>query len=123
MKGAILTLGDRKSCYLRMGLVERRTKESIKNKIIKLLKNFPVHMITCDNGKEFAAYQEISEVLEADTYFAHPYVSWERDTYENTYGLIRQYFPKGTNFNNISKNYISFVENRLNIRPRKCLGF
>jgi len=69
MKGAIVTLVDQKSLFLRMGLVERRTKEAVKNMIIKLLMGFPVHTITCDNGKEFAAHEEISEVLEADTFF------------------------------------------------------
>lgn len=123
MKGAIVTLVDRKSRFLRMGLVERRTKEAVKNMIINLLKDFPVHTITCDNGKEFAAHEEISEVLETETYFAHPYASWERGTNENTNGLIRQYFPKNTNFKDISNNDIHYVENRLNTRPRKCLGF
>ena len=123
MKGAIVTLVDRKSRFLRMGLVERRTKEAVKNMIIELLKDFPVHTITCDNGKEFAAHEEISEVLDAETYFSHPYASWERGTNENTNGLIRQYFPKDTSFKNISKNDIHYVENRLNTRPRKCLGF
>ena len=122
-KGAIVTLVDRKSRYLRMGLVERRTKEDVKNIIINLLEGFPVHTITCDNGKEFAAHEEISETLEAKTYFAHPYASWERGTNENTNGLIRQYFPKGTYFKHLSKKDIRFVENRLNTRPRKCLGF
>lgn len=122
-KGAIVTLVDRKSRFLRMGLVERRTKEAVKNMIINLLEGFPVHTITCDNGKEFAAHEEISEALEAETYFAHPYASWERGTNENTNGLIRQYFPKDTYFKNISKNDIRYVENRLNTRPRKCLGF
>jgi IS30 family transposase len=122
-KGAIVTLVDRKSRFLRMGLVERRTKEAVKNMIIELLKGFPVHTITCDNGKEFAAHEEISRALEAKTFFAHPYASWERGTNENTNGLIRQYFPKGTNFTNISENDIRYVENRLNTRPRKCLGF
>jgi len=97
-KGAIVTLVDRKSRYLRMGLVEKQTKEAVKNMIISLLDGFPVHTITCDNGKEFAAHEEISEALEAETYFAHPYASWERGTNENTNGLIRQYFPKGTYF-------------------------
>jgi len=122
-KGAIVTLVDRKSRFLRMGLVERRTKEAVKNMIINLLEGFLVHTITCDNGKEFAAHEEISKALEAKTYFAHPYASWERGTNENTNGLIRQYFPKDTCFKNISKNDIRYVENRLNTRPRKCLGF
>jgi transposase, IS30 family len=123
MKGAIVTLVDRKSRFLRMGLVEQRTKETIKESMIELLKGYPVHTITCDNGKEFAAHEEIAQALEADIYFAHPYSSWERGTNENTNGLIRQYFPKDADFRMLTDMDISFVEYRLNTRPRKCLSF
>ena len=122
-KGAIVTLVDRKSRFLRMGLVEQRTKEAVKDTIIALLMNYPVHTITFDNGKEFAAHEEISLQLEAETFFAHPYASWERGTNENTNGLIRQYIPKNATFSSLSNHDICFVENRLNARPRKCLDF
>jgi len=122
-KGAIVTLVDRKSRYLRMGLVSQRTKEAVKEKIISLLADFPVHTITCDNGKEFTSHEEIANVLGAEVYFAHPYASWERGTNENTNGLIRQYIPKDTKFRKLTHEDISFVENRLNTRPRKCLSF
>ena len=122
-KGAIVTLVDRKSRYLRMGMVTRRTKEIVANKIISLLSGLPVHTITCDNGKEFADHEKIATELQTDVYFAHPYSSWERGTNENTNGLIRQYIPKNTHFQNISTTDIAFVENRLNSRPRKCLDF
>ena len=68
-----------------------------------------VHTITADNGKEFAAHEKISEALKADVYFAHPYASWERGTNENTNGLIRQYFPKKTRFEEITDEQISAV--------------
>ena len=123
MKGAIVTLVDRKSRFLRMGLVEQRTKEAVKEGVIKLLQGYPVNTITCDNGKEFAAHEEIAQALEADIYFAHPYASWERGTNENTNGLIRQYFPKDKDFRTLTDADISFAEYRLNTRPRKCLSF
>jgi IS30 family transposase len=123
MKGAIVTLVDRKSRFLRMGLVEQRTKEAVKESMIDLLKGYPVHTITCDNGKEFAAHEEIAQILEADLYFAHPYSSWERGTNENTNGLIRQYIPKDADFRKLTDMDLSFVEYRLNTRPRKCLSF
>ena len=122
-KGAIVTLVDRKSRYLRMGLVSKRTKEAVKEMIITLLADFLVHTITCDNGKEFAGHEDIAKALEASIYFAHPYASWERGTNENTNGLIRQYIPKDTKFSELTHEDISFVENRLNTRPRKCLSF
>jgi len=122
-KGAIVTLVDRKSRYLRMGLVKQRTKEAVKEMIISLLANFPVHTITCDNGKEFTSHEAIAKELGAKVYFAHPYASWERGTNENTNGLIRQYFPKNTSFCLLTYEDIAYVEHRLNTRPRKCLSF
>ena len=122
-KGAIVTLVDRESRYLRMGLVEQRTKEAVKEMIIFLLDGYPVHTITCDNGKEFTEHEEIARALGAEVYFAHPYASWERGTNENTNGLIRQYFPKNTEFRKLTNEDIAFVEHRLNTRPRKCLSF
>ena len=122
-KGAIVTLVDRKSRYLRMGLVSQRTKETVKEMIISLLDDFPVHTITCDNGKEFTSHEAVAQALGAKVYFAHPYASWERGTNENTNGLIRQYIPKDTKFSKLTHEDIAFVENRLNTRPRKCLSF
>ena len=122
-QGAIVTLVDRKSRFLRIGLVGRRTKQAVKAMIISLLADLPVHTITCDNGKEFADHEEIARVLDAEVYFAHSYASWERGTNENTNGLIRQYIPKHTDFCKLTKADIQFAEDRLNTRPRKCLSF
>lgn len=57
---------------------------AVKDAIIELLEDYPIHTITFDNGKEFAAHEEISQTLEVETYFAYPYASWERGTNENT---------------------------------------
>ena len=78
---------------------------------------------TYDNGKEFALHGLVADVLECDCYFAHPYHSWERGLNENTNGLIRQYFPKGTNFAEVSPEEVAEVEAKLNRRPRKCLDY
>ncbi|HAE85453.1 MAG TPA: IS30 family transposase [Anaerolineaceae bacterium] len=72
---------------------------------------------------EFAAHEEIAQAVAAEIYFAHPYASWERGTNENTNGLIRQYIPKDADFRNLTDSDITFVEYRLNTRPRKCLSF
>jgi len=122
-KGAIVTLVDHKSRYLRIGLVGQRTKEAVKEMIISLLAGYPVHTITCYNDKEFTDHEDIVNALGAKIYFSHPYSSWERGTNENTNGLIRQYFPKDMYFGNLLTPDITFVENRLNSRPRKCLSF
>ena len=82
-----------------------------------------IHTITADNGKEFAKHQEIAEKLEISFYFCKPYHSWERGANENMNGLIRQYIPKGTDFSGITDEFVSWVENKLNNRPRKRLGY
>ena len=82
-----------------------------------------IHTMTSDNGLEFANHKNISEALEYDYYFCHPYSSWERGLNEYTNGLIRQYIPKGTSFENITQEYIKMIENKLNNRPRKVLNW
>lgn len=77
-----------------------------------------IKTITADNGKEFALHQEIAKELNVDFYFAKPYHSWERSANENTNGLIRQYFPKGSSFENVNHD----VQDKLNNRPRKKIG-
>ena len=75
------------------------------------------------DGKEFAYHMEIAKVLKADGYFAHPYHSWERGLNENTNGLIRQYLSKGTDFNKLTDRQVLEIMDKLNNRPRKCLGY
>ena len=78
---------------------------------------------TFDNGKEFAAHQDIAHALKAKIFFARPYHAWERGLNENTNGLIRDFFPKGTDFSTIANAEVAKVERLLNARPRKSLGF
>jgi IS30 family transposase len=82
-----------------------------------------VHTLTMDNGNEFAQHKKVAKTLLAKVYFAHPYCAWERGANENTNGLLRQYFPKGTNFKTITQAKIRRAEDRLNDRPRKALEF
>ena len=124
-KGAIVTLDERVS-KLRLALPQvgkfaLETKESI----IELLKPFSkfVKTITFDNGKEFAKHMDIASSLRCDTYFAKPYHSWERGQNENANGLLRQYFPKGMEFVDISRKEVIDAVHKLNSRPRKCLDY
>ena len=121
---AIVTLTERKSRLTLLKKVNDRTAETVKQAMIELLKPFTAQTITitCDNGKEFTQHRAIAKALQADVYFAHPQAAWERGSNENANGLIRQYFPKGTNFSNLTDEDVSRVEMRLNHRPRKCLG-
>jgi len=82
-----------------------------------------VHTITSDNGREFAGHEQIAQGLRAKFYFAHPYSSWERGLNENTNGLVRQYFPKKSDFSKITDEAVQQAMDRLNDRPRKTLGF
>lgn len=123
-KQALVSLTERKTRYTLIQKVKRKTAESVANAIIKLLSPFSERVITMtsDNGKEFAEHKKIARKLNATFYFAHPYASWERGLNENTNGLIRQYFPKGSDFTNITQKEINRAMNKLNNRPRKCLG-
>lgn len=102
-----------------------RTAELVSKALIDMLSPFEdkVFTNTVDNGKEFSKHKDIAKALQADVYFTHPYRSWERGLNENTNGLIRQYFPKKTSFENIKEQDVAFVELRLNNRPRKSLEF
>lgn len=121
--GAIVTMVDRKSKLLQMKKIEKRTGSLTKETICRKLADLEVKTLTSDNGKEFAEHEEIAKKLKASFYFCHPYRSCERGLNENTNGLIRQYFPKKTEFDKITDEEIKIVEEKLNNRPRKTLGY
>jgi transposase, IS30 family len=122
---ALVTLTERRSRYTLISRVSRKTAVNVSQAVIRLLRPYrrQVHTLTSDNGSEFALHQVISRALEADYYFAKPRAAYQRGTNENTNGLIRQYFPKRTDFSNISDHELKLVMHRLNHRPRKCLGY
>ena len=124
-KQAIVSLTERKSRLALIAKVEQKTADQVATEIIRLLKPYAdiVHTLTSDNGKEFAQHKNIAKALNAEFYFAHPYSSWERGANENMNGLIRQYFPKNRYFNTVDEADIQFVMERLNNRPKKCLGY
>ena len=123
-KGAAVTLTERKSRFTLIRGVASKSADLVAQAVIDLLGWVShVETITADNGKEFANHKEISNVLDLDFYFAHPYASWERGTNENTNGLIRQYLPKDRDLSTLTAEEECFVMDRLNLRPRKCLDF
>ena len=124
-KGGLLTLVERKTQLSKIIKLPRATARATQKAAVRRLKpigNF-VHTITFDNGKEFAAHQDIAHALKAKIFFATPYHAWERGLNENTNGLIRDFFPKRTDFSTISSAEVAKVERLLNARPRKSLGF
>jgi len=124
-KGAITTIVDRASSFVKISVPTTKKAEDIEQESIRLLAPFKevTHTITSDNGLEFANHETISKTLECDYYFCHPYSSWERGLNEYTNGLIRQYIPKGSNFENITQEKIQEIEDKLNHRPRKTLDW
>jgi len=122
-QAAIVSLVERKSKLTRLAKIVRNTAELVTQAVSTQLQPLTVKTITSDNGREFAGHQQIGQNLKADFYFAHPYHSWERGLNENTNGLVRQYFPKKSEFSKITDRRITKVEERLNNRPRKTLGY
>ena len=124
-KGTLVTIVDRKSNFVLIKKVDTKHAEGVTAATIALLEpyNDKVFTITADNGKEFAGHETMSQELGVDVYFAHPYSSWERGLNENTNGLIRQYFPKGSSFENITDEQVELVMHRLNHRHRKGLNY
>jgi IS30 family transposase len=124
-KGGILSLVERKSKLTRLRKLATKGAAEMKDNAIGLLAPLAarVHTITVDNGKEFCEHELIAAGLQARLYFAHPYSSWERGLNENTNGLVRQYFPKKYEFTRITDQDLQQVEDLLNNRPRKTLGY
>lgn len=122
----INTLVERKTGLVLITKLKDKTGAATRQAIAGRLAPFPASIkrtITFDNGPENRDWQPIEEATGVQCFFAHPYHSWERGTNENTNGLIRDYFPKGTDFRTITDTEIAFVERELNARPRKRLGW
>jgi IS30 family transposase len=122
-KGLLVTLVDRKSRFLKVGLLQKRNAQMTKDVVVSLLKDSTVKSISFDNGSEFAAFHEIEKELKTLVYFAEPHKPWQRGTNENTNDMLRFFFPKGFDFHSISQDDVDFVVDLLNNRPRKCLGW
>lgn len=124
-KHAMLTLTERKSRFTLLGKLSRRTASAVRQCLCQLLRPIQdkVLTLTSDHGKEFAEHERIAQTLQLKFYFAHPYAAWERGTNENTNGLLRQYFPKKSDFQTLSNKKIEHAMTRLNFRPRKSLRF
>ncbi len=122
---AIVTLVERKTRFTALHKVAYNTSALVSSAILLQLAAFlaMVKTITFDNGREFAAHARIGAALGAAMFFANPYCSWERGLNENTNGLLRQYFPKGSCFRNVRQVDLDRVAIKLNNRPRKCLDY
>lgn len=122
-QGILVTLVDRTTREVKIKALANRKANNVAMACTLLLKHEQLNSITFDNGKEFALHEDIAKQLNTDIYFARPYHSWERGTNENTNGLIRQFLPKTMALDKVSDEEIKAIEDNLNNRPRKVLGF
>lgn len=122
-QGVILSSVDRHSKFVLLRKLRRKHAVGVLEAFDTMMKGLLVHTITFDNGKEFAGHEKIASMLSASCYFARRYHSWERGLNEHTNGLVRQYLPKSRNLNNVTDEELALVEERLNHRPRKVLGY
>ncbi len=123
---ALLTLVERKSGYTRLGRVDSMKSDMTMRAAQRRMQDLPLCLrrsITFDNGKEFAEHRTLTRGLGVEIYFADSYASWQRGTNENTNGLLRQYYPKGTDFTTVSYRAVARVEQPLNDRPRRRLNY
>ena len=124
--GYLVTHAERKSRFVVAARIDDKRAESFNRGTGRAFRWVPrslCHTLTVDNGKEFAAFKELESMLGVDVYFADAYSSWQRGTCENTNGLLREYFPKSTDLTTVSHRRVAAVVDKLNNRPRKCLGY
>lgn len=122
-KGLLVSLVDRKSRFVRIGLLKSRNAELTGEVVERLLHGLPVESISFDNGSEFSQFHKIEKALNTLVYFAEPHKPWQRGTNENTNDMIRFFFPKGFDFRTVTDEDVQAVEDLLNDRPRMCLGW
>ena len=125
-KSALLVLVDRKTRKTKIKKLERKAASLTSSSIVNALsvyKSSQIHSITYDNGCEFSKHEQVNEKLGCNSYFCKPYHAWEKGTVENINGLIRRFFPKGTDFDTITDEDIIKMENWINNLPMKVLGF
>ena len=124
-RGAVLSIVDRASKLTHLVKLRHRRADEVEQAMKKTLRPIKhlIWTITSDNGKEFANHQGIALGLKIAFYFAKPYRSWERGLNEHTNGLVRQYLPKSTSFDDVGQTRLHEIEILLNNRPRKVLEF
>jgi len=125
-KTGLNSLLERKSGYVMLSFLPDKSAETTSWVMSQRLNELPKRLkrtLTTDNGSEMQNWQETETATEMKVYFAHPYASYERGANENVNGLVRWYFPKGTDFAKVSEAEIRQVEYALNTRPRKRLGW
>jgi IS30 family transposase len=124
--GYIATMVERKSRFLLATKLENKKAATLTTESVRAFGSIPRKMrktLTVDNGLEFAQFKSYEDKTGLEIYFAKPYAAWQRGANENTNGLLRQYFPKGSDFKKVTEENVQQAVKRLNNRPRKCLNY
>lgn len=114
---------DRKSRFLHCRKLSRIGSREVAAGMIECLRGQQLYSLTSDRGREFQRHGDVTTELGVEFYFPPPHQPWQRGTNENTNGLLREYFPKGFDFNTVSEEQVQAVVDQLNHRPRKCVGY
>lgn len=125
-KAALAIAAERKTRYTRIRRLPRKTARTLAVALNRTLAQYPARLrlsLTYDNGSENTEHRRVNAVLGTRSFFCAPFHSWEKGTVENTIGLVRRFFPKGTDFTRLPARAIKRVERWLNHRPRKCLNY
>jgi IS30 family transposase len=122
----IATLVERHTRYVMLAKVDGKDTETVINALIKQAHKLPKELyrsLTWDRGKEMADHKRFTMATDIKVYFCDPQSPWQRGSNENTNGLLRQYFPKGTDLSRHSQAKLNAVARQLNERPRKTLDY
>jgi IS30 family transposase len=119
----LMSLVERKSQFLVSRLLAERNGETLNSSAHRAVKHLPFETLTVDNGMEFASHKKLEQLTGASIYFAHEKCPWERGLNEQVNGLLRQFFPKGTDFSRVSPAQLRRAVRLINERPRKSLGY
>jgi IS30 family transposase len=125
-QSAVGTLVERTTRHLILVPLRARDATSVRKAFAKAVRTLPKELkltLTYDQGKEMAEHMRFTIDTGVKVYFAHPHSPWERGTNENTNGLLRQYFPKGTDFTKVATKDLRAAQRSLNGRPRKTLNW
>jgi transposase, IS30 family len=125
-KAAVAVIQERTIRYCKLKKLARKSAKNMVRAIVSSFRKIPAFLhksITYDNGTENAMHETINGALGTTSYFCQPYHSWEKGSVENQIGLVRRFFPKGTDWSKVTQKDLDRVEKLLNNRPRKCLGY